>query len=116
MPGVITDDNFTGVIETRESMSQGLERSYPLYQQLGLDSVGYELLDANHLTEALVLAQVRWQFLDSGGELLTDSNAYYLIRAEEGGLRACVCIQTDDAEKLQALAASRGVTLSLPSE
>lgn len=46
----------TGVIETRESMSQGPERSYSLYQQLGLDSVGYAPLDANHLTDTLVLA------------------------------------------------------------
>lgn len=40
--------------------------------------------------------------------------AYYLLRAEDSGLRATVCVQTDDAEKLQALAAARGIDLTPP--
>ncbi len=115
MPAVIADSNFTGVIETRELMRDGLSRSYPLYQQLGLDSVGYELIDASNLTESLVLAHVQWQFLEKSGALLTDSTAYYLIREEAGGLLASVCIQIDDAEKLQALATRLGVDLTSPS-
>lgn len=43
-------------------------------------------------------------------------NAYYLIRAEESGPRACVCIQLDDAEKLRALVTARGIDLGLPSD
>ncbi len=115
MPGVIADDDFTGVVESRDAMVQGLEQSYPIYQKLGLDSVGYELLEEKHLTDALVLARVRWEFFDAAGDLLTDSNAHYLIRAEESGLRACVCVPTDDAEKLQTLAAARGIDLTPPS-
>lgn len=114
MPGTIVDDRFSGVVQSRDEMAQGLTQSYPLYQQLGLASVGYELLDDQHLTDALVLTRVRWTFLDADGDLLTDSNAYYLLRAEDGDLRATVCVQTDDAEKLQALAASRGIDLTPP--
>lgn len=115
-PGLIADDRFSGVLESREKMVQGLKQSYPLYQKLGLNSVGYELVDQNHLTDLLVLVRVRWKFFDADGELLTDSTAYYLLRSEEAGLRATVCVQTDDAEKLQALAASRGIELTPPSE
>ena len=114
-PGLIADDRFSGVLESRDKMVQGLQQSYPLYQKLGLDSVGYELVDETHLTDLLVLVRVRWKFFDAEGALLTDSNAYYLLRGEEGGLRATVCVQTDDAEKLQALAASRGIDLTPPS-
>jgi len=114
-PGLIADDRFSGVLESSDAMVQGLKQSYPLYQQLGLDSVGYELIDENHLTGGLVLVQVQWRFFDAEGELLTDSNAYYLLRAEETGLRATVCVQTDDAEKLQALAASRDIDLVPPT-
>jgi hypothetical protein len=43
-PGVIVDDRSSGVLDSREAMVEGLEQSYPLYQQLGLSSVKHELL------------------------------------------------------------------------
>ncbi|CEI47886.1 Putative uncharacterized protein [Propionibacterium freudenreichii] len=84
-PGMILDDRFAGMLESREAMVRGLEQSYPLYQQLGLDSVGFELL--------------------------TDAVSYYLLRADDDGLRAYVCIETDSAEKLAELAERQGITL-----
>lgn len=115
IPGMIADDRFSGVLESRDKMVEGLKQSYPVYQQLGLGSVGYQLVDENHLSEGLVLVRVRWLFLDADGNELTDSNSYYLLRNEESGLRACVCIETDSEEKLQDLAAARGVDLTPPS-
>lgn len=115
-PGMIADDRFSGVLESRDKMIDGLKQSYPLYQKLGLASVGFELVDENHLTDGLVLVRVRWKFFDADDELLTDSNAYYLLRADDTDLRATVCVQIDDAEKIQALAAARGVDLTPRSE
>ena len=115
-PGMIADDRFSEVVDSRDKMIQGLTQSYPLYQKLGLDTVGYELVDEQHLTDALVMVRVRWKFLDTEGKLLTDSNAYYVLRAEDTDLRATVCIQTDDAERIQALATSRGIDLTPPSK
>jgi hypothetical protein len=111
-PGMIIDDRFAGVLNDRESMAQGLEQSYPLYRELGLASVGYERLGTQDLTDAITLVQVRWLFNDADGNRLTDSTAYYLVRRDEDGIHACVCVQTDDAEKLQALAAERGIDLT----
>lgn len=50
------------------------------------------------------------------GDLLTDSNAYYLLHAEVSEIRATMCVQTDDAEKLQSLIADKGIDLTPPSE
>lgn len=111
-PGMIIDDRFAGVVNDRASMAQGLEQSYPLYRDLGLASVRHERLDTQDLTDAVKLVQVRWLFLDKDGNQLTDSTAYYILRWDDDGLHACVCVQTDDAEKLQALAAERGIDLS----
>ncbi len=97
-------------------MVSGLEQSYPVYKQLGLASVGYEIVDERRFCDRLVLVAVRWAFLDANGDTLTDSNPSYLLRREDSGLRATVCIQTDDMEKLQALAESRGVDLAFRSE
>jgi len=108
-PGMIVDDRFSGVVESREAMIEGLEQSYPLYQQLGLSSVGYELLRQEELSGAITLVQVRWLFLDAEGEQLTDSVGYDILRRDDDGLSACVCIQTDDVEKLESLAAERGI-------
>jgi hypothetical protein len=110
-PGMIVDDRFSGVLESRDAMVAGLEQSYPLYRQLGLATVGWELLAATSMTDAITQVQVRWLFYDGDGRLLTDSTSYYVLRRDDDGLRACVCIQTDDLEKLQALAAEHGIPM-----
>lgn len=113
-PGMIADDRVSGVLDTREEMVAGLKQSYPLYRELGLASVGHELLDANELSDRLVLVKVRWLFRGTEGELLTDATSYYLLRDDDAeGLQACVCVETDSAEHLQALAKKRGIDLSL---
>lgn len=112
-PGMIADDRVSGVLDTREEMVMGLKQSYPLYRELGLASVGHQLLEANELSDRLVLVKVRWLFRDAEGDLLTDATSYYLLRDEdEAGLQACVCIETDSAEHLQALAQKRGIDLT----
>ncbi|WP_127792202.1 hypothetical protein [Agromyces sp. LHK192] len=116
MPGMIADDRFSGVLISRSEMIEGLKQSYPLYRKLGLASVGYDVVDEHHLTGNLVLVRVRWRFFDADGELLTDSSAYYLLRAVDTDLRATACIQVDDVEKLRALASARGVDLTPPAE
>jgi hypothetical protein len=112
MPGMIIDHDFAGVLNDRETMAQGLEQSYPTYRKLGLASVTHECLDVTDLTEKITLVHVRWYFFDSEGAQLTDSTAYYILRRGDAGLQACVCIQVDDAEKIRALAAERGVDLT----
>ena len=112
-PGMIVNERSSGVLDTREAMIDGLRHSYPIYQRLGLASVGFELLERRDLSDRLVLVRVRWLFFDAGGAQLTDSDSYYLLRDEdEAGLQACVCVETDAAEKLEALAAARGVDLT----
>jgi hypothetical protein len=111
-PGMILDDRFAGVLEDRDVMAQSLERTCPLYRKLGLASVDHECLTVDELTDVLKLVHVRWHFYDAGGEQLTDSTAYYIVRRDDDGLHACVCIQVDDAEKIQALATERGIDLS----
>ncbi|ROZ88080.1 hypothetical protein [Gordonia sp. OPL2] len=111
-PGTIIDDRFAGVVDDRETMAHSLEQSYPLYRALGLASVSHECLGVDHLTEKISLVRVRWIFHDANGSQLTDSNAYYILRRDNDGLHACVCIQIDDAEKLKSLAAERGIDLA----
>lgn len=111
-PGMVADDHVSGVLESRDAMIAGLKQSYPLYRELGLASVGHELLDTTGVTDRLVLVRVRWLFRDAQGAQLTDTTSFYLLRDEDAGLRACVCVETDAAENLQALAAERGVDLT----
>lgn len=110
-PGMILDDRSAGVLESRDAMIRGLEQAYPLYRQLGLASVEHELLREEPLSETITLVHVRWRFLGVDGAELTDSHSYYVVRRTDAGLRACVCIETDAAEKLRALAAEHGITL-----
>ncbi|UBH07484.1 hypothetical protein K8P10_002995 [Leucobacter sp. Psy1] len=40
---MITDDRYSGILESPEPMIEGLKQPYPLCKRLGLRSVGYEL-------------------------------------------------------------------------
>ncbi|CAM5571008.1 hypothetical protein [Streptomyces avidinii] len=112
-PGMIlNDEQGAGVLESREAMARGLEQSYPLYRRLGLASVGFERLSHERLSATIYLVRVRWLFYDQEGNRMTDSLASYILRRGDGGLRAFVCVPADDVEKLQALAAEKGVSLS----
>lgn len=111
MPGLVVDDRYAGVVASPEELVRGLEQAHPFYRELGLASVGFELRALERLSERLTLVQVRWLFHDSGGQLLTDSFAHYLLRRGGDGMRACVCVQVDDLEKLEALARAKGVAL-----
>ncbi|MET8211946.1 hypothetical protein ABZT51_39260 [Streptomyces sp. NPDC005373] len=111
-PGMILNDQQgAGVLESREAMASGLEQSYPLYRKLGLASVGYERLSHEQLSDTIFLVRVRWLFYDKDGNQMTDSLASYILRRGDEGLRAFVCVPADDAEKLQALATEKGVSL-----
>lgn len=113
-PGMIMDDRFTGVLESRAAMAEGLEQSYPLYRRLGLASVGHEYLGRQSLTDSIHLVRVRWLFHDAEGRRLTDGTNHYLLRADADGLHAYVCVPTDETEKLAELAAELGVDLTAP--
>lgn len=115
-PGTIVNDRSSEVLESRDAMVDGLRQAYPIYQRLGLASVGFELVERRDLSDRLVLVRVRWLFFDAGGAQLTDTDSYYLLRDEDQtGLQACVCVETDAAEKIRALATERGVDLTTPS-
>lgn len=72
MPGTIVDDRFSRVVESREAMARGTRAVLPPLPQLGLASVGHEVLDQNHLTDVMTLVHVRWIFFEASGDELTD--------------------------------------------
>ena len=63
-------------------------------------------------TESIRLGHVRRLFYDAEGSQLSDSTGYYIVREGDDGLQACVCVQTDDVEKLHAPAAERGIDIN----
>lgn len=113
-PGLIIDDRFAGMLDSREKMAEGLTQSYPMYKRLGLASVGHELISHQQLADTIYLVRVRWLFYDADGVQLTDGTNNYLLRREDEGLLAYVCIPIDETEKLQQLAAQKGIDLSVP--
>lgn len=52
-PGLILDDRFAGVADSRDAMVSGLQQAYPVYRRLGLASVGHEYLGCEQVTDAI---------------------------------------------------------------
>ena len=111
-PGLILDDRIAGAAASRDEMVTGLEQGYPLYRKLGLASVDHEYLGCEQVTDSVIIVRVRWLFYDADGHQLTDGTNIYILRRDDDELHAYVCIATDEAEKIQALAAARGVDLT----
>jgi hypothetical protein len=114
-PGMILDDHAAGALDSREKMAEGLTHTYPLYKKLGLASVGYERVSHQQLAETIYLVRVRWLFYDSDGAELTDGTNNYILRRDDDGLHAYMCVPTDETEKLHKLAQERGVDLTAGS-
>lgn len=111
-PGTMVSDAFVGTVATTAELAEGLERSYPLYQSLGLASVDHTVLEHVDLSERITRIHVRWHFYDVEGNLLTDSDYEYLLRRDDDGqLRAYVAVAIDEMEKIAALAAEKGIQL-----
>ncbi|MFD1812106.1 hypothetical protein [Rhodococcus gannanensis] len=111
MPGTIVTDAFTGSLSSRGEMAEGLRQGYPLYRRLGLGGITHTMLEFAPLTEVVVRIRVRWHFTDAFGELLTDSDYEYVLRADPDGLHMYVAVDIDADTKLRELAARLGVEL-----
>ncbi|MFE9578377.1 hypothetical protein ACFYO1_18450 [Nocardia sp. NPDC006044] len=112
MPGTMVSDAFVGTLSSPAEMVEGLKKSYPFYQSLGLASVGHTLLEQADLTARLTRIHVRWHFYDRDGALLTDGDYEYLLRREDDGrLKVYAAVAIDEMEKLAALAAAKGIEM-----
>lgn len=112
LPGMIVTDTTANVLDAREQMVAGLRSSYPLYQALGLGSVGHTVLERADLTERIVRLRVRWHFYDVDGVHMTDSDYEYLLRLDDDGLHTYCSVGIDDIAKITELAERRGVDLA----
>ncbi|MCC6705117.1 MAG: hypothetical protein IT334_09575 [Thermomicrobiales bacterium] len=112
LPGRIVSDTAAIALDARDQMVTGLRSSYPLYQALGLGSVGHTVLERADLTERIVRLRVRWHFYDVDGVHMTDSDYEYVLRVDEDGLHAYCSVGIDDLVKITELAERRGVDLS----
>ncbi|MBM7505412.1 hypothetical protein ACFPER_18145 [Agromyces aurantiacus] len=113
-PRAMLSDAFAGSLGSDDEIAGALEQSYPLYRQLGLAGVEFDVLEEVPITEHITRARIRWHFLDADGERMSRSDyEYYVQRGEDGGLSVRFALGIDDAEQLAALMHRKG--LDVPS-
>ena len=113
-PRAMLADAFAGSLGTEDEVAAGLEQSYPLYRQLGLAGVEFDVLEEVPLTERITRARVRWHFLDADGERMSRSDyEYYVQRGDDGELTVRFALGIDDAAQLAELMHRKG--LDVPS-
>lgn len=103
IPGMIITDEFAGALHSREEMAEGLRRAYPLYRQLGLADVRWELLERVAITAKIVRLRIRWSFLDATGALLTRADGEYTLRKDVNGLHVYFFADIDEQERVREL-------------
>ena len=112
----LTRERARAVALVRKLENIGVKPSKRLTAAREAQAAHSKLLAEKRRDAATVEHEITEAAATANGDALTDSSPSYLLRREDSGLRATVCIQTDDMEKLQALAESRGVDLAFRSE
>ena len=109
-PRAMLADAFAGALGSDDEIAAALEQSYPLYKQLGLAGVEFDVLEEVPLTDRITRARVRWHFLDGDGERMSQSDyEYYVQRGDDGELTVRFALGIDDAERLAELMHRKGL-------
>ncbi len=114
-PRAILSDAFAGSLGSDEEVAAALEQSYPVYRELGLSGVEFDVLEEVPITEHITRARIRWHFLDETGERMSRSDyEYYVQEGDDGELTVRFALGIDDAEQLADLMHRKG--LDVPPE
>src|SRR4051812_46537734 len=81
-PCFMISDDFVGALSSPDELTIGLTQAQEFYRQFDLAKVTYEFTKIEAVSEKLVRVRITWQFFDSKGAFLTDSDYVYLLRKE----------------------------------
>ena len=102
-PCFMISDDFVGALSSADELATGLTQAYEFYKQFDLAKVSYEFTKIEVVSEKMVRVRLTWNFYDSKGASLTDSDYVYLLRKEHDVFKVYVVLPLDEQQKIQEL-------------
>ena len=99
VPSIVISDEGAIPIATREEVEAAFDGAAERYRARGMVAARPTVVAAEALTEKLVSADVRWDYVDEGGGRSAEQNGCrYVLRLEDVGPRICALIATPPGE------------------
>jgi ketosteroid isomerase-like protein len=94
VPAIVLSDAGSIPISTREEIEAAFDGAAERYCAQGMVAARPTVVAVENLTEKLVFANVRWDYLDEEGGSAERNSYRYVLRLEEAGPRICALIAT----------------------
>jgi hypothetical protein len=91
VPAFVIGSYQARVVQSEEEVEQFFTGTKDLYNARGIVGTRAEIIDLDWVGEDLVIATVRWPYLDQNDRVLgEESSSYTLLRGEDGGFKVRV--------------------------
>jgi hypothetical protein len=91
VPAFVIGSHDARVVQSEDEVEQFFAGAKDLYNDRGIVSTRAEILELDWVGTDLVIAKVRWPYLDQNDRVLgEESSSYTLLRGEDGGFKARV--------------------------
>ena len=91
VPAFVIGSQHAQVVQSEQEVEQFFAGAKDMYNERGIVDTRAEILDLDWVGEDLVIAHVRWPYLDQNDRVLgEESSSYTLLRGEDGGFKARV--------------------------
>lgn len=94
LPGMVVADSYSFTFTSPAAVALSFLGAAPAYREQQIVAAHAELLDVQQLSPALVMAAVRWEYLDSRGGALAGESYRYLLRTDSSGPRITTVVAT----------------------
>ena len=94
LPGMVVADSYSFTFASPAAVALSFLGAAPSYQEQRIVAANAQFLDVRRLSDAFVLAEVEWEYLDGDGQALSGERFHYLLRTDTGGPRITTVVAT----------------------
>jgi hypothetical protein len=88
VPAFVIGKTEARVVQSESEVEQFFGGAKEMYAERGIAGTRAEIINLDWIGEDLVIATVRWPYLDANERVLgEESSSYTLLRGEDGGFR-----------------------------
>jgi hypothetical protein len=88
VPAFVIGSNEARVVQSESEVEQFFEGAKDMYNERGIFGTRAEIVDLDWVGPDLVIAEVRWPYLDQNERTVgEESSSYTLLRGEDGGFK-----------------------------
>lgn len=98
VPAFVIGPNEARVVQSESEVEQFFEGAKDMYNERGIVGTRAEIVNLDWVGDDLVIAMVRWPYLDQQDRTLgEESSSYTLLRGEDGGFKLRVITMRGEA-------------------